>query len=178
VAAQHIGSVEDLHNCLVLVSSGAQNSLDFELWRSGDADAVQQFPQSVGGNRGFISAGLDLIRDVVLFLLLEIDQRSVVLIIFIFLLVAFFFLLFVLFLLMVIIVVVVLQQLLNFLRVFSHRYHDYYLKVVLLLRNVLRKVGQRLRLRWHMPQRQLTNGQTSSALAGCAVSTGHLQFWK
>jgi ABC-type bacteriocin/lantibiotic exporter with double-glycine peptidase domain len=149
--AQHIGSTEDLHNHLVLFSSRAQNSLDSELWRSGVADTVQQFPQSAGGNWGFIFRGLDLIRDVVLFLLLKITQRSVVLIIFIFLLVAFFFLLLVLFLLMVIIVVVILWQFLSFLRVFSRRYRDYYIKVVLLLRNVLRRVGLRLWLRWHIP---------------------------
>jgi type IV secretory pathway VirB6-like protein len=108
VAAQHIGSTEDLHNCLVLFSSREQNSLDSELWWSYDANAVQQFPQSAGGNQGFISIGLDLIHDVVLFLLLEIAQRSVVLIIFILLLVAFFLLL-ILFLLMVVVVVVILQ---------------------------------------------------------------------
>jgi hypothetical protein len=98
VVAQHIGSAEDLHNCHVLLLSRAQNSLDSKLWRSGDDDAVQQFPQSTGGNRGFISVGLDLIRDVELFLLLKIAQMSVVLIIF--LLIAFFLRL-VLFLLMV-----------------------------------------------------------------------------
>jgi hypothetical protein len=94
----------------------------------------------------------------VLFLLLEITQRSVVLIIFIFRLIAFFFFLLIIFLLMVVVMFVGLWQLLSFLRVISRRYHDYYLKVVLLLRNVLRRVRLWLWLRWHIPQRQLTNG--------------------
>jgi hypothetical protein len=44
VSAEHIGSAEDLHDCLILFSARAQNSLDSELWRSGDVDAVQQIP--------------------------------------------------------------------------------------------------------------------------------------
>jgi hypothetical protein len=40
VLAEHIGSTEDLHDCLILFSARAQNSLDSELWRSGDVDAV------------------------------------------------------------------------------------------------------------------------------------------
>jgi hypothetical protein len=42
VSAEHIGSIEDLHDCLVLFSSRARNSLDSKLWRCGDVDAVQQ----------------------------------------------------------------------------------------------------------------------------------------
>jgi hypothetical protein len=120
--AQHIGSAEDIHNCLLLFSSRAHNSLDSELWRSGDVDTIQQFPQSASGDRGFISKSLDLIGDVVLFLLLEITQRSLVLIIYI--LIAFFLLL------MVVIVVVVPRQLLSFQHVFSSRYRDHNLEVV------------------------------------------------
>jgi hypothetical protein len=41
VSAKHIGSAKDLHDCLVLFSAWAQNSLDSELWRSGDVDVVQ-----------------------------------------------------------------------------------------------------------------------------------------
>jgi hypothetical protein len=41
VTAEHIRSTVDLHNCLILFSSRAQNSLDSDLWRSGDIDAVQ-----------------------------------------------------------------------------------------------------------------------------------------
>jgi hypothetical protein len=40
VSAKHIGSTEDLHDCLILFSARARNSLDSELWRSGDVDAV------------------------------------------------------------------------------------------------------------------------------------------
>jgi hypothetical protein len=40
VTAEHIWSVNDLHDCLILFSSRAWNSLDFELWRSGDIDVV------------------------------------------------------------------------------------------------------------------------------------------
>jgi hypothetical protein len=40
VSAEHIRSADDLHNFLILFSSRAWNSLDLELWRSGDVDAV------------------------------------------------------------------------------------------------------------------------------------------
>jgi hypothetical protein len=55
VSAEHIRSTDDLHDCLVLFSAEAWNSLDSELWRSGDVDAVQQIPQSASGDQGFIS---------------------------------------------------------------------------------------------------------------------------
>jgi hypothetical protein len=42
--AEHIWSAEELHDCLILFSARAQNSLDSELWQSGDVDAVQQIP--------------------------------------------------------------------------------------------------------------------------------------
>jgi hypothetical protein len=41
VTAEHVRSANDLHDCLVLFSSRARNSLDSELWWSGDVDAVQ-----------------------------------------------------------------------------------------------------------------------------------------
>jgi hypothetical protein len=40
VTAEHVRSADDLHDCLVLFSSGARNSLDSELWQSADVDAV------------------------------------------------------------------------------------------------------------------------------------------
>jgi hypothetical protein len=40
VSAEHIGSADDLQDCLVLFSARSWNSLDSELWRSGDVDAV------------------------------------------------------------------------------------------------------------------------------------------
>jgi hypothetical protein len=40
VSAEHIRSTDDLHDCLALFSTRAWNSLDSELWRSGDVDAV------------------------------------------------------------------------------------------------------------------------------------------
>jgi hypothetical protein len=40
LSAEHIGPTEDLRDCLVLFSTRARNSLDSELWRSGDGDAV------------------------------------------------------------------------------------------------------------------------------------------
>jgi hypothetical protein len=49
VTVHHIWSAEDLHDCLVLFSSRAWNSLDSELRRSGDVEAVQQIPQSASG---------------------------------------------------------------------------------------------------------------------------------
>jgi hypothetical protein len=98
------------------------NSLDFELWRSGDVDAVQQIPQSTGGSQSFISGGLDFIGLTVHLVLLRITQGSVILIIFVFILVSFlFFILMVVIVVMVIILVVmvivvaiVLRQLLSF----------------------------------------------------------------
>jgi hypothetical protein len=55
VSTEHIGSTEDLHDCLVLFSARARNSLDSEFWRSGDVHVVQQIPQSASGDQGFIS---------------------------------------------------------------------------------------------------------------------------
>jgi hypothetical protein len=138
--AEHIRPAEDLHDCLVLFSSRAQNSLDSELWWCGDVDAVQQIPQSASGEWGFNSKGLDLISITVRLFLLSIAQRSVVFIIFAFSIIAFFFI----FILVVVVVVVILQQLLSFLSVFSYWYRDHDLDRVLLLRNVLRRVGLRL----------------------------------
>jgi hypothetical protein len=40
VSAEHIRSAKDTHDCLILFSVKARNSLDSELWRSGDVDAV------------------------------------------------------------------------------------------------------------------------------------------
>jgi hypothetical protein len=51
VTAEHVRSTDDLHNCLLLFSSRAWNSLDSKLWWSGDVDAVQQIPQSASGDR-------------------------------------------------------------------------------------------------------------------------------
>jgi hypothetical protein len=41
VTAERIRSAENLHDCLVLFLSRAPNSLDPELWRSGDVEVVQ-----------------------------------------------------------------------------------------------------------------------------------------
>jgi hypothetical protein len=40
VTAEHIRSAEDLHDCLVLFSSRAWNSLDSEFRRSGNVEVV------------------------------------------------------------------------------------------------------------------------------------------
>jgi hypothetical protein len=150
VSAEHIRSADDLHDCLVLFSARAHNSLDSKLWRSGDVDAVQQIPQSTGGDRGFISKSFDLVGVVERLVLLCVAPRSVVFILFIFSLVAlFFFFLFVFFLPLV--MVIVLWHLLSFLRVFPYRYCDHNLEGVLPLRNVLRGVVLRLWLGWHIP---------------------------
>jgi hypothetical protein len=132
VSAEHIGSTDDIHDCLVLFSARARNSLDFELWRSGDVDVVQQIPQSASGDRGFISKSFDLIGVVERLVLLSIAPRSVVFIFFTFSLVAtFFFFLIVFFLLLV--MVEVLWHRLSFLRVFPCRYCDHILEWFLLL---------------------------------------------
>jgi hypothetical protein len=91
VSVEHIGSTEDLHDCLILFSARARNSLDSELWRSGDVDAVQQIPQSASGDRGFISKSFDLVGIVECLILLDVAPRSVVFIIFTSSLVALFF---------------------------------------------------------------------------------------
>jgi hypothetical protein len=150
VSAEHIGSAEDLHDCLVLFSTRAWNSLDSELWRSGDVDAVQQIPQSASGDRGFISKSFDLIGIMECLVLLSVAPRSIVFIIFAFSLVALFFFFF---LPMIVVVVIVLRQLWLFyrcsLRFLSLRCHDHNLEWFLLLRRVVLW----LLLRRHIPQR-------------------------
>jgi hypothetical protein len=170
VTADQARSTKDLHTYLLLFFSRVGNSLDSELWRSGDVDVVQQIPQYVSGEHGFIYSGLDLIGILIHLLLLGITQGSVVLIIFVFILVPFFFIL------MVVVMVVILWQLLSFLRVFSHRYCDHDLKGILLLQNILRRVGLQLLLRWHIPWHHLTSRPTSIALMGSVTRTNHLKF--
>jgi hypothetical protein len=173
VLAEHIRSADDLHDFLVLFLARARNSLDSELWRNGDVDAVQQIPQSAGGDRSFIFKSFDLVGIVECLVLLDIGPRSVILIFFTFSLVAlFFFFLVVFFFLMV----VVLLQLLSFLRVFSCQYRDHNLNGVLPLRNALRGVGLRLWLGWHIPWRKLSSGLAFSTLPGSVVTTSHLKF--
>jgi hypothetical protein len=79
--AEHIRSTEDIHYCLVLFPSRAQNPLDLEFRVSGDVEVVQQIPQPTGGDRGFISGGLDLIGVVEHLILLGVAKGSVVFII-------------------------------------------------------------------------------------------------
>jgi hypothetical protein len=140
MSVEHIGSAEDLHDCLILFSARARNSLDSELWRSGDVVAVQQISQSASGDRGFISKSFDLIGIMERLVLLGVAPRSVVFIIIIFpfsLVALFFFLLIVFFLPMIVIMVVVLRQLWLFyrcsLRFLSLRCHDHNLEWFLLL---------------------------------------------
>jgi hypothetical protein len=133
VSAEHIGSTDDLHYCLVLFSARAQNSLDSKFWWSGDVDMFQQIPQSASGDQGFISKSFDFIGIVEYLVLLGVAPRSVVFIFFAFSLVTtFFFFLIVFFLLLV--MVMVLWHRLSFLRVFPCRYCDYNLEWFLLLR--------------------------------------------
>jgi hypothetical protein len=106
VLAEHIGSTDDLHYCLVLFSARAQNSLDSKFWRSGDVDMFQQISQSASGDRGFISKSFDFISVV------GVAPRSVVFIFFAFSLVAIFFFFFIVFFLLL---VVVLRHRLSFL---------------------------------------------------------------
>jgi hypothetical protein len=127
VSAEHIRSANDLHDCLVLFSAKAQNSLGSNLWQSGDVDAVQQIPQSASENQGFISKSFDLIGVVERLVLLGVAPMSVVFTFFAFSLVAiFFFFLVVFFLLLV--MVIILQHMLSFLRVFPYRYCDHNLE--------------------------------------------------
>jgi hypothetical protein len=145
VSAEHIGSTDDLHDCLVLFSARVRNSLDSELWRSGDVDVVQQIPQSASGDRGFISKSFDLVDIVECLILLDVAPRSVVFIFFTFSLVAtFFFFLIVFFLLLV----MVPQHWLSFLRVFPYRYCDHNLERFILPRRVV----LRFLLRRHIPR--------------------------
>jgi hypothetical protein len=114
VSAEHIRSADDLHDCLILFSARAWKSLDSELWRSGDVNAVQQIPQSASGDRFFISKRFDLVGIIERLIFLRVAPRTIVFIIFALSLVAlFFFLLIVLFLLLV--MVVVLRHQLSFL---------------------------------------------------------------
>jgi hypothetical protein len=131
VLAEHIGSTDDLHDCLVHFSARAHNSLDSKFWRSGDVDVVQQILQSASGDRGFISKSFDLVDVVECLVLLSIAPRSVVFTFFAFSLVAIFFFFIVFFLLLV--MVVVLRHRLSFLRVFPCQYCDHNLEWFLLL---------------------------------------------
>jgi hypothetical protein len=101
VSAEHIGSTDDLHYCLVLFSARARNSLDSKFWRSGDVDMLQQILQSASGDWGFISKSFDFIDVVEYLVLLGVAPKSVVFIFFAFSLVAilFFFIVFFFFLL-------------------------------------------------------------------------------
>jgi hypothetical protein len=130
VLAEHVRSADDFHDCLVLFSARVRNSLDSELWRSGDVNAVQQIPQSAGGDRGFISKSFVLIGIVEHLVLLSVAPRSVVFIFFAFSLVALFFFLLTVFFLLVV-MDVILRHLLSFLRVFPYRYCDHNLEGVL-----------------------------------------------
>jgi hypothetical protein len=105
VTAEHIRFAEDLHDCLVLFPSRAQNPLDSELRVSGDVEVVQQIPQPTDGDRGFMSGSLDLIGVTERLILLGVPQGSLVFIIFAFSLVA----LLSFFLLMVTVIVIVLR---------------------------------------------------------------------
>jgi hypothetical protein len=112
VSAEHIGSTDDLHYCLVLFSSRAQNSFDSKFWQSGDVDMLQQIPQSTSGDRGFISKSFDFVGIMEYLILLGIAPRSVVFIFFTFSLVAIFFFFFIVFFFLL---VVVLRYRLSFL---------------------------------------------------------------
>jgi hypothetical protein len=152
VPAEHIGSTDDLHDCLVLFSARAWNSLESELWRSDDVDAVQQIPQFASGDRGFISKTFDLIGVVERLVLLGVAPRSVVFIFFAFGLVALFFFFLIVFFLSLI-MVIVLRHLLSFLHVFPCRYCEHNLEGVLPPNNVLTGVELWLWLEWHIPWR-------------------------
>jgi hypothetical protein len=104
MSAEHIGSTDDLHYCLVLFSARAENSLDSKFWRSGDVDMFQQIPQSASGGRGFISKSFDFVDVVEYLVLLDIAPRSVVFIFFALRLVAIFFFFFIVFFLLLVVV--------------------------------------------------------------------------
>jgi hypothetical protein len=145
VSAEHIGSAKDLHDCLVLFSARAQNSLYSELWWSGDVDVVQEIPQSTSGNWGFISKSFDLIGIVEHLVLLSVAPRSIFFIIFSFSLVALFFFLLIVLLFLLVMVMVLWHQL-SFLRVFPCGYCDHNLERFI----PLRRVVMRFLLRWHI----------------------------
>jgi hypothetical protein len=85
-------------------------------------------------------------------ILLDVVLRSVVFIFFAFSLAALFFFFHIVFFLLLV-MVVVLRHMLSFLRVFPCWYYDHNLERVLPLSNVLRGVGLRLWLEWHIPWR-------------------------
>jgi hypothetical protein len=147
VSAKHIGSAEDLHDCLVLFSVRARNSPDSELWWSGDVDAVQQIPQSASGDRGFISKSFDLVGVVEHLIIPIIAPRSVVFIIFTFSLGALFFILLIVFFLSLV-MVVVLRHRLSFLRVFPFRHYDHNLDRFILPRRVMLRLLLRRQIPW------------------------------
>jgi hypothetical protein len=152
VSTEHIRSAEDLHDCLILFSARAWNSLDSKLWRSGDVDAVQQISQSASGDRGFISKSFDLIGVMECLILLGIALRSVVFIFFAFSFVATLFFFLIVFFLPLVMVIVLWHLWLFYrcsLRLLSLRCHDHNLEWFLLLRRVVLW----LLLRRHIPRR-------------------------
>jgi hypothetical protein len=126
VSAEHIGSTDDHHYCLLLFSARARNSLDSKFWQSGDVDVFQQIPQFASGDQSFISKIFDFVGVVEYLVLLGVAPRSVVFIFFAFSLVATFFFL--------LVMVVVMRHQWSFLQVFPCRYCDYNLEWFLLLR--------------------------------------------
>jgi hypothetical protein len=82
--------------------------------------------------------------------LLDVAPRSVVFIFFTFSLVSLFFFLFLIVFFLPLVMVIILWHLLSFLHVFPCRYCDHNLEGVIPLRNVLRGVGLRLWLGWHI----------------------------
>jgi hypothetical protein len=148
VSAEHIGSAEDLHDCLILFSVRARNSLDSELWQSGDVDAVQQIPQSASEDQGFISKSFNLIGIMERLVLLGVAPWNVVFIIFTFSHDALFFFLLIVFFLSLV-MVVVLRHRLSFLWVFPCRHYDHNLDRFILLRRVVLRLLLRQHIPWH-----------------------------
>jgi hypothetical protein len=147
VTAEYIRPIEDFHDCLVLFSSRAWNSLYSELWQCGDVDAVQQILQSSHGDRGLIFKSFDLVNIMERLVLLGVAPRSVVFIIYTFSLVALFFFLLIVFFLSLV-MVMVLRHRLSFLRVFPCWHCDHNLDRFILLRRVVLRLLLRQHISW------------------------------
>jgi hypothetical protein len=122
VPADQISPIEDLYNYSILFPPWAWNSLDFELWRNGDVDAVQQILQSCSGDHSFISDSLYLLSFAAHFLLPKVTHRCVILIVFFLAIVVLVVVILivvvvvVVLIVMVIIVAIIMRQLLSFCR--------------------------------------------------------------
>jgi hypothetical protein len=83
VSIYHIRPIKDLHSCSELFLPWMRDSLDSELWGSGDAYVTEQISQSASGDRSFIPKGLQLVGITIHLLIFRITRGSVIQVVFV-----------------------------------------------------------------------------------------------